>query len=325
MGEHLTFYRSKSHAYVYDDEDKKQTMADENFAREIMQLFSIGLTSLNEDGTPKYDGEGNLIETYTNDHIESFARAWTGFDRVDPRGGIEQGWSENRLDPMKINADWRDAFPKPNLSGGFIGDGYPLCQDLAEKSFLKSGAKYRLLGGSPFPELMHDPHQHDDPAMNILHFELNPSSLLYQALSSTNEVSIELANDLQCFGAECDVDTARVVKVGNVFWEFVEQACVQLAFYDNAKIIQLRDNDKLGTMCANPDLAHAREACCREDRYQEVRNAHQETGVTNRFDAERMTYATAQERCTDFGGSLCQFERVRLEPDDHWWRKGTCR
>ena len=44
-----------------------------------MQLFSIGLIQLNDDGTPKLDpSSGQPLETYTNEDIESFARAWTG-------------------------------------------------------------------------------------------------------------------------------------------------------------------------------------------------------------------------------------------------------
>lgn len=40
MAEHLSYLRSKSHSYVYEDEDKRISRADENYAREIMQLFS---------------------------------------------------------------------------------------------------------------------------------------------------------------------------------------------------------------------------------------------------------------------------------------------
>ena len=51
---------------------------DENYAREIMQLFSIGLWELNPDGTQKLDGEGSPIPTYTNETITNFARVFTG-------------------------------------------------------------------------------------------------------------------------------------------------------------------------------------------------------------------------------------------------------
>lgn len=52
---------------------------DENYAREIMQLFSIGLYQLNLDGTPKTDGTGRPLETYTHDDIAGLAKVFTGW------------------------------------------------------------------------------------------------------------------------------------------------------------------------------------------------------------------------------------------------------
>ena len=40
MAEHLSYLKSKSHSYVYEFENKRIARADENFAREVMQLFS---------------------------------------------------------------------------------------------------------------------------------------------------------------------------------------------------------------------------------------------------------------------------------------------
>jgi uncharacterized protein (DUF1800 family) len=51
---------------------------DENFAREVMQLFSIGLTEINPDGTPKLVN-GQPVETYTNADITGLARVFTGW------------------------------------------------------------------------------------------------------------------------------------------------------------------------------------------------------------------------------------------------------
>jgi len=55
-------------------------MPDENFAREIMQLFSIGLWELNMDGTRKLDASGQPIPTYDSDDIEQLARVFTGLE-----------------------------------------------------------------------------------------------------------------------------------------------------------------------------------------------------------------------------------------------------
>lgn len=51
---------------------------DENFAREIMQLFTIGLYQLNLDGTRVLDGNGNPIPTYNNEDIKQLAKVFTG-------------------------------------------------------------------------------------------------------------------------------------------------------------------------------------------------------------------------------------------------------
>ncbi len=55
------------------------TQPNENYAREILQLFSIGLSQLNPDGTPQLDGSGIPIPTYTQDTIIGFAHVFTGW------------------------------------------------------------------------------------------------------------------------------------------------------------------------------------------------------------------------------------------------------
>ncbi len=61
-------------------------MPDENFAREVMQLFSIGLYQLNLDGSLKLDSNGKPIETYTNDDVVGLARVFTGWSWDMPDG-----------------------------------------------------------------------------------------------------------------------------------------------------------------------------------------------------------------------------------------------
>jgi uncharacterized protein (DUF1800 family) len=53
--------------------------ANENYARELMQLFTLGLNEINEDGSLKLDSNGNLIPTYTQAEVDAFALAYTGF------------------------------------------------------------------------------------------------------------------------------------------------------------------------------------------------------------------------------------------------------
>ena len=172
---------------------------------------------------------------------------------------------------------------------------------------------------------MKDPSFYDNNA-NVLRLELSSSSALYQKLYNGGDyqVLVELDSDLPCNPgtAECDVDTVRVVKVGSVYFEFVERACVQLAFYENGKQIMVRDNYRRGTMCANSELAHAREACCRQEEYQEAREARLESNVTYFYEGERMKYDTAHARCVEYGRDLCVYEYLNVIPDNDYWRKG---
>ncbi|MBT0569167.1 DUF1800 domain-containing protein [Curvibacter sp. CHRR-16] len=55
-------------------------LPDENFAREIMQLMTIGLVQLNQDGTVKTDSSGTALETYTQSDVSNLARVFTGYD-----------------------------------------------------------------------------------------------------------------------------------------------------------------------------------------------------------------------------------------------------
>lgn len=54
------------------------SIPDENYARELMQLFTIGLNQLNMDGTAVTSG-GNPVPTYTQDDVSQHARVWTGY------------------------------------------------------------------------------------------------------------------------------------------------------------------------------------------------------------------------------------------------------
>jgi len=53
---------------------------DENYARELMQLFAIGLLKLNTDGSLQVDASGNAIETYTQADVSGLARVFTGWN-----------------------------------------------------------------------------------------------------------------------------------------------------------------------------------------------------------------------------------------------------
>jgi uncharacterized protein (DUF1800 family) len=93
---------------------------DENFARELMQLFSIGLWELNPDGSRKLDIHGEPIPTYDNGDITELARVFTGLYFVSPYGWGGGGWDDTHLTlPMVMFADRHD-FGAKTLPGGFI-------------------------------------------------------------------------------------------------------------------------------------------------------------------------------------------------------------
>jgi uncharacterized protein (DUF1800 family) len=93
---------------------------DENFARELMQLFSIGLWELNPDGSRKLDSHGEPIPTYDNGDITELARVFTGLYFVSPYGWGGGGWDDTHLtQPMVMHADRHD-FGTKTLPGGFI-------------------------------------------------------------------------------------------------------------------------------------------------------------------------------------------------------------
>jgi len=67
----------------------------ENYAREVLQLFSIGLMQLNADGTPQMDGSGNPIPTYTQDMVEGFAHTFTGWSYPPKPGQSAKFYSDS--------------------------------------------------------------------------------------------------------------------------------------------------------------------------------------------------------------------------------------
>jgi uncharacterized protein (DUF1800 family) len=76
-----------------NDKGNATTDPDENYAREVMQLFTIGLWQLNDDGSQKLDGSGNPIPTYSNTDVEGLAAVFTGFSWNVPGDSTDSAWS----------------------------------------------------------------------------------------------------------------------------------------------------------------------------------------------------------------------------------------
>ena len=110
---------------------------DENYAREIMQLFSIGLWELNPDGTRKYDPNGQFIPTYTNADIKEFAEVFTGLSDGGPNAEFRAfDESENRelmvTSPMKMYDSFHDMSSKKLLNGVVLPAGQSGDQDIEQ-------------------------------------------------------------------------------------------------------------------------------------------------------------------------------------------------
>ncbi|NNE26319.1 MAG: DUF1800 family protein [Saprospiraceae bacterium] len=107
---------------------------DENYAREIMQLFSIGLYMLNQDGSRMQDAQGNDIPTYDNNDIKELAKIFTGLGaaELDPRMDI--WWTDeayfgldlysmHKWEPMKMYEEWHQPGQKVILKDLIIPAG----------------------------------------------------------------------------------------------------------------------------------------------------------------------------------------------------------
>jgi len=76
-----------------NDKGNATTDPDENYAREVMQLFTIGLWKLNDDGSQQLDGTGNPIPTYSNTDVKGLAATFTGWSWNIPGDSSDNAWS----------------------------------------------------------------------------------------------------------------------------------------------------------------------------------------------------------------------------------------
>ncbi len=147
---------------------------DENYAREIMQLFSIGLNELNLDGTYKLDSNGDKIPTYDNDDIKELAKVFTGLgaggiqDWVDWTGGNPVFgigiYATDRTVPMAMYESEHEQGPKVLFGGSHtIPAGQTGMEDIEDAidiifnhpnvgPFLSRRIIQRMIKSNPSPE-----------------------------------------------------------------------------------------------------------------------------------------------------------------------------
>ncbi len=109
-------------------------IANENYPRELMQLFTIGLNELNADGTPQLDSTGNLIPTYTEAQVQAFARAYTGWTYANASGtGMPAHYPNgaNFIASMAAVESAHDSNAKALLNGTTLPAGQSAEDDLS--------------------------------------------------------------------------------------------------------------------------------------------------------------------------------------------------
>ncbi len=103
MGYYLT--------YLNNQKANGSQLPDENYAREVMQLFTVGLWELNQDGTLKLDPNQGPIPTYDNLDITELAKVFTGLQHAYNKDIYD---TPNRVDPMIVRNESRhDRTAKP--------------------------------------------------------------------------------------------------------------------------------------------------------------------------------------------------------------------
>lgn len=114
MGRYLNMLNNRSQAIT-------GALPNENYARELMQLFTLGLVQLNVDGTPVLDGSGRPAPTYTEDDVKALARIFTGwtFGDGNPATIPTNLAPENYTVPMEAVQRFHDTDAKTILGTSF--------------------------------------------------------------------------------------------------------------------------------------------------------------------------------------------------------------
>jgi uncharacterized protein (DUF1800 family) len=108
-------------------------IANENYGRENMQLFTIGIDLLNQDGSLQLDANGNPIPAYTEAQVQAFARAYTGWTYATATGGSPASYPNNTANydsPMAPVETQHDMNAKVLLNGTTLPAGQTAEQDL---------------------------------------------------------------------------------------------------------------------------------------------------------------------------------------------------
>jgi len=122
--------RNAAMGFYLDNGQNRSSQLNENFGRELMQLFSVGLVQLNLNGTNKKDATGKALETYTQKDVIEATRALTGWNYAEPNVKRLGSNGFNYAKPMTADyADQHDTGAKTVL-GTKIPAGQDATKDL---------------------------------------------------------------------------------------------------------------------------------------------------------------------------------------------------
>jgi uncharacterized protein (DUF1800 family) len=111
---------------------RRNTAPNENYARELMQLFTIGLYKLNQDGSQQLDGNGQPIPTYDQDVVEGYAHVFTGWYWYQTGTPVWNYAPANYRYPMIAFAEHHDTGAKTLLNGTTLPAGQTQAADLMQ-------------------------------------------------------------------------------------------------------------------------------------------------------------------------------------------------
>lgn len=133
MGYYLNLLESEK------EDPRAGTHPNENYAREVLQLFSIGLVQLNLDGSVQRDANGQPLPTYDEAVVKGFAKAFSGWsygglNNQDPRQFHEHDDNDERLwfQPMQAWPAFHDSGEKTLLNGRVLPAGQTPEKDLGD-------------------------------------------------------------------------------------------------------------------------------------------------------------------------------------------------
>ncbi len=160
MGEYLSMKGNRK------PDSEENIRPDENYARELLQLFSIGLSLLNDDGTPITDADGVPLPTYTQETVEGFAHVFTGWHFANAE---DFRWPQNKdyVNPMKAWPEYHDTGEKVLLNGFTVPAGQTPEQDMDDAldnianhpnvgPFIVKQLISKLITSNPSPQYVQD-------------------------------------------------------------------------------------------------------------------------------------------------------------------------